>query len=338
VTQSLFQPVPTEMLAAKVELRDRLVTRLERQGVRALALRKRRQYHPSPGVNLVGIGIGEKIVDDRPTSELCVKVLVARKYPRGKINRTDRIPAAIGGVPIDIEGVGYPKKFLLPNQQRQRPVPAGVSGSLAFEAVGFQYAGTLGVVVVDTQQPGVLYALSNNHVLANENRAAIGAGTVQPATLDGGRPVDRVAALDRFVPLVYNNEPNQMDAAIARFDAGIAVTKEILAIGALTGSGDPTLNLLVRKSGRTTGVTEGIVRAVQFDVFNVVYEQGTVRMDDVMVIEGVKGSFSRPGDSGSAIVDAQGRVVGLLFAGSDTVTFAIPIRRVLQRFRVDIAT
>ena len=65
MTQSLFQPVPTEMLAAKVELRDRLVTRLERQAVRALALRKRRQYHPSPGVNLVGIGIGEKIVDDR---------------------------------------------------------------------------------------------------------------------------------------------------------------------------------------------------------------------------------------------------------------------------------
>ena len=61
-------------------------------------------------------------------------------------------------------------------------------------------------------------------------------------------------------------------------------------------------------------------------------------MDDVMVIEGVRGSFSRPGDSGSAIVDPQGNVVGLLFAGSDTVTFAIPIRRVLQRLRVAIAT
>src|SRR2546427_7598162 len=218
------------MLAAKVELRDRLVTRLERQGVRALALRKRRQYHPSPGVNLVGMGMGEKIVDDGQTSELCVKVLGARKSPRGKSNRAHRLPAAIGGVPIDIEGVGYQKKFLLPNQQRQRPVPAGVSGSLVFEAVGFQYAGTLGGVVVDTQQPGVLYALSNNHVLANENRAAIGAGTGQPATLDGGRPVDRVAAVDRFVPLVYPNEPKAMDAAIARVDAGIAVTKEILAI------------------------------------------------------------------------------------------------------------
>lgn len=338
MTQSLFRPVPTEMVAAKVELRDRLVTRLERQAIQALTLRKRRRYHPSPGVNLVGIGIGEKIVGDRPTSELCVKVLVARKYPRGRISRSDRIPASIGGVPIDIEGVGYAKKFQLPNQQRHRPVPGGVSSSLAFEAVGFRYAGTLGVNVVDRHHRDVVYTLSNNHVLANENRAAIGAGTVQPATLDGGRAADRVAVLDSFVPLRFNNEPNRMDAAIARFEAVGDAARVILDIGAPTGSGDPALNLLVRKSGRTTGVTEGIIRAVQFDVFNVVYEQGTVRMDDVMVIEGVKGSFSRPGDSGSAIVDAQGRVVGLLFAGSDLVTFAIPIRRVLQRLRVTIAT
>src|SRR5712692_12084680 len=96
----------------------------------------------------------------------------------------------------------------------------------------------------------------------------------QPATLDGGRPAGRVGALDRFVPLRYNNEPNRMDAAIARFDSGSDAARLILDIGAPTGSGDPALNLLVRKSGRTTGVTEGIVRAVQFDVFNVVYEQG----------------------------------------------------------------
>ncbi len=37
------------------------------------------------------------------------------------------------------------------------------------------------------------------------------------------------------------------------------------------------------------------MRAVQFDVFNVVYEQGSVRMDNVMVIEGVKGASAGPG-------------------------------------------
>lgn len=338
MTASLFRPVPDELVAAKEVLRERLIARVERQLVQALDFRKRRRYHPTPGVNLVGLGIGEKIVANRPTSALCVKVLVAKKYPRGRIPRADRIPASIGGVPTDIEGVGYAKKFQLPNQARYRPVLGGVSGSLAFDAVGVRYAGTLGVIVVDREQPHALYVLSNNHVLANENRAGIGAAVVQPATLDGGKPADRIAALDRFVPLRFNNEPNSMDAAIARFDAGINVTEVILNIGPPTGSADPTLNLVVRKAGRSTGVTEGIVRTVQFDVVNVVYGQGTVRMDNVMVIEGVRGSFSRPGDSGSAIVDLQGKVIGLLFAGSDKVTFAIPIQRVLEQLRVDIAT
>jgi hypothetical protein len=265
---------------------------------------------------------------------LCVKVLVARKYPKGKIARSERIPSAIGGIPTDVEGVGYAKKFQVPNQQRERPVPGGVSGSLGPDAVKARYAGTLGVVVADQATPPTLYVLSNNHVLADENRASGGASVVQPATLDGGASSDRIASLARFVPLVFDNAPNQMDAAIAQFDTAMTGSPTILGLGDPTGTADPTLNLLVRKSGRTTGVTEGIVRTLHFDAFNIQYEQGVVRMDDVMVIEGVGGAFSRPGDSGSAIVDAGGRAVGLLFAGSDAVTFAIPVQRILRQFGV----
>jgi hypothetical protein len=88
--------------------------------------------------------------------------------------------------------------------------------------------------------------------------------------------------------------------------------------------------------GRTTGLTEGIVRAVDFDVTGVQYEQGLVRVDDVVVIEGVRGEFSAAGDSGSAIVDSRDRLVALLFAGSSEVTFAIPIARVLDRLRLRV--
>ena len=174
-------------------------------------------------------------------------------------------------------------------------------------------------------------------MLADENRLAIGAAVVQPATLDGGTDADQVARLADFAPLRFGNSRNWMDAAVARFDTGVTVSQTILGIGPLTGAGDPSLNLLVRKSGRTTGLTEGIVRIVRFDVFDVQYDQGMVRVDDVMVIENTAGAFSRPGDSGSAIVDTQGRVIGLLFAGSDVVTFAIPIRRVLRRFKLRVA-
>lgn len=129
-----------------------------------------------------------------------------------------------------------------------------------------------------------------------------------------------------------------MDAAIAEFTNAAQVNRSILGIGVPTGAGTPSLGLLVRKSGRTTGLTEGIVRVVHFDVFGVQYDQGLVRVDDVIVIEGIAGPFSRSGDSGSAIVDPRGRIVALLFAGSPQVTFAIPIRRVLRRLRVRIAT
>jgi hypothetical protein len=310
---------------------------------RAFVLRKARRHDPDPGVNLVGVGIGEKVTAGGRTGILCVKVLVARKFPKGRIDRGDRIPASVDGIPTDVEAVGYPRKFAPDNQRRQRPVLGGVSGSPSLGAAGYRFAGTLGVVLVGRANSGTpdaepRFVLSNNHVLADENRLPIGAPVVQPATLDGGADDDRIGTLAGFAPLKFDNVRNWMDAAVARFDPKIPVSPTILGIGPLSGAADPILNMLVRKAGRTTGLTEGIIRVVRFDVFDVQYDQGMVRVDDVTVIENTAGPFSRPGDSGSAIVDGQGRAVGLLFAGSDVVTFAIPIRRVLRRFKLRVAT
>ena len=129
-----------------------------------------------------------------------------------------------------------------------------------------------------------------------------------------------------------------MDAAATEFENPEVADRSLLGIGRPTGAGHPSLGLLVRKSGRTTGITEGVVREMNFDVFNISYERGMVRVDDIIVIRGTSGSFSKPGDSGSAIVDPQGRVVALLFAGSEIVTFAIPIHRILRRLNLRIAT
>jgi S1-C subfamily serine protease len=324
--------LPPEVISAKNRLRDRLVPPVAGQVREALALRRARRYEPDPGLNLVGVGIGEKVTSGARTGVLCVKVLVARKFARSRIDRGDRIPASVDGIPTDVEAVGYPRKFALDNQQRHRPVPGGVSGSPSLEAAGYRFAGTLGVVL--SAADGGRVILSNNHVLADENRLPVGAAIVQPATLDGGTGADRIGTLAEFAPIKFGNLRNWMDAAVAKVDARVGVSATVLGIGPVRGAGDPSLNLLVRKAGRTTGLTEGVVRVVRFDVFDVQYEQGMVRVDDVMVIENAAAPFSRPGDSGSAIVDMRGRVVGLLFAGSDVVTFAIPIRRILRRFKL----
>jgi len=334
----VIRGIPRDLKEAKENLRNRLFRPKQRITAEAVALRKAKRHRPTPDVNLVGLGIGEKVTSKQLTGEMCVKVLVAKKFPKSKIKPADLIPAEIDGIPTDIEGVGYPAKFAIPQREKHRPVPGGVSLSLDLNAVNFRFAGTLGVVVSDKKNAQRLYALSNNHVLADENRAQIGASVVQPGTLDGGKNTDRVAQLSRSVALKFNNKRNWMDAAIAEFEHPEHVDRSILEIGTLRGSAEPSLNLAVRKSGRTTGLTEGIVRAINFDVFDIEYDQGYVRVDNVIVIEGISGSFSQPGDSGSAIVDPQGRVVALLFAGSPQVTFGIPIRRILRRFGVRIAT
>lgn len=338
IKNPVIRGIPRDLKEAKENLRNRLFRPAQRITPQALSLRKAKRFHPVPDVNLVGLGIGEKVTAKKRTGEMCVKVLVAKKFPKGKIKSADLIPDEIDGIPTDIEGVGYPTKFSRPQREKHRPVPGGVSISLDLNAVDFRFAGTLGVIVADKNDPQRLYTLSNNHVLADENRTRSGAGVVQPGTLDGGKNSDRIARVSRYVPLKFRNRRNWMDAAIAEFDRPVDVDRSILEIGAPSGAAKPNLGLSVRKSGRTTGLTEGIVRVVNFDVFDVEYDQGSVRMDDVIVIEGIDGSFSKPGDSGSVIVNAQGRVVALLFAGSEKVTFAIPIQRVLRRLGVRIAT
>jgi S1-C subfamily serine protease len=337
IENPVIRGIPRDLKEAKENLRNQLFRPKQRITAEALALRKAKRHRPTPDVNLVGVGIGEKVAAKKRTGELCVKVLVAKKYPRSQIRAADLIPADVDGIPTDIEGVGYPVKFAIAQRKRHRPVPGGVSVGLDRNAVNFHFAGTLGAIVVDKNDQERLYALSNNHVLADENRVEIGAGVVQPGTLDGGRNKDRVARLTRYIPLKFENKRNWMDAAIAEFEDPSGVDRSILDIGAPSGSADARLGWLVRKSGRTTGLTEGIVRIIHFDVFDVEYDQGYVRVEDVLVIEGISGSFSQPGDSGSAIVDPKGRVVALLFAGSPQVTFAIPIRRVLRRLGVRIA-
>lgn len=338
-----MHPHLRDLLRAKRSLMARWAPPLRRSAERARALRSARRYRPDVPLNLVGVGVGEKVTGGRLTGDLCVKVLVARKYPLRRIARAQRIPAAVAGLATDVEEVGYPRALAgrrrrqagAPDPRaRHRPVPGGVSVGLDLGAVPFRFAGTLGVVLADASDRDAALGLSNNHVLADENRAPLGAGAIQPGSLDGAGGGARIGALDRFEPLRFGNVPNGMDAAALRFDRRADARFEILALGAPAGAAEPALRAHVRKMGRTTGLTEGIVRAVEFDVTGVQYDSGLVRVDDVVVIEGIGGEFSDAGDSGSVIVDAEGRLVALLFAGSPRVTFAIPIPRVLDRLRL----
>ena len=220
-------------------------------------------------------------------------MFVARKFPRSRIERGDLVPAQIDGVPTDVEGVGYVRRHQDPHRRRHRPAPGGVSVSPDAGEGGARSAGTLGVVVVDRGTGRQRYILSNNHVLANENRMTIGAPALQPGALDGGTVSDRIGALSRFVPLLLRIGATGWTPR-SRASTARPMPREILEIGRPLGSAAPVLNGVVRKSGRTTGLTEGIIRAVQFDAVNIQYDRGLVAMHDVVVIRSDSDAFSRP--------------------------------------------
>lgn len=53
--------------------------------------------------NVVGVGVGPKVINDNPTSNLAIKVYVSRKLPKEKLSESDLVPERIEGIPTDVE-------------------------------------------------------------------------------------------------------------------------------------------------------------------------------------------------------------------------------------------
>jgi len=225
--------------------------------------------------------------------------------------------------------------------QQMRPIALGTSGgNINYSSAQFCCSGTLGALVADTQG---LYVVSNNHILARTNLARPGEPIIQPGLADvacSTDPARQVAALTRFVPIDFHGRSNRVDAAIAKIvpDA-VDVSGEVLDLGVLSGDiAEPQVGLEVTKSGRTTGQTFGTVAAISVSI-DVGYTKrcgvGSQVAHFVDQFRITPGSFSAGGDSGSVIVENTGagtppRAVGLLFAGTDTDTFAHPISAVMD--------
>lgn len=152
--------------------------------------------------NVVGVGVGYKESNGVLTDDVAVIVLVDQKKPLAALHTDDLIPRDLNGMKTDVIEVGY-----LQAQQaargRFRPViPSGVS--MGHYKVT---AGTLGTLVKD-RATGELLLLSNNHVFANSNDALIGDAILQPSAMDGGQAAaDTVARLERYLKLVYTDDP-----------------------------------------------------------------------------------------------------------------------------------
>jgi hypothetical protein len=228
-----------------------------------------------------------------------------------------------------------------PFQARLRPLQIG--GSVGHFKIT---AGTLGAFVRARAGGGPLI-LSNNHVLANENRAKKGDAILQPGQFDhGADPGDRIGTLADFKRLKRAGA-NLIDYASAVLAPGLDFDSSgLAAVGTLRGirSGLLRTQEIVHKVGRTTGITNGRVTAIEMDNVVIDYDIGSLRFDQQIEIEGADDEgFSAGGDSGSLIVDEDGQALALLFAGGDTggtngkgLTYANPLQTVLDALKVDL--
>ena len=240
---------------------------------------------------------------------------------------------------VDVRRVGEVFKLSGPLISRTRPLLMGYSVG------GAQTTGTVGCFV--KTKDGKICILSNNHVLANENRSKVEDPIIQPGGADHGQvPADLVARLSCFVPLDVTGV-NLMDCAIASLEAGVTPDPLTLeGLGGLAGVRTSAVQkgLLVAKTGRTTGPTKGKVTAFEMDGILPQYAAGILKFNQQIEIESAEtGRFSSLGDSGSLVVDESNFAVGLLFAatafgGSNGhgLNYATPIDRVLQRLDVEL--
>lgn len=238
--------------------------------------------------------------------------------------------------------------FAANTAQQAPPIKLGTSGSNIKDInASFCCTGTLGSLVKDTS--GNLYILSNNHVLARSNAGAVGETIMQRGYVDTVPVCSKtgtinVAHLTKFVKLNFTGGNNLVDAAIAKVVSGeVNTAGTILQIGNISSTTvNPSVNLAVEKSGRTTSKTTGKIASLNVTVTVSGYGpcgmgKNTAKFINQFLIN--SSTFSAGGDSGSLIVTqpAAGKKpnpVGLLFAGSSTSTIGNPIKSVLSALGV----
>jgi len=309
--------------------------------------------------NVIGVGTGEKTVRGTGVGKIAIIVNVRKKVPRSMLKPRDIIPEKVGPMVTDVVELGDIRFLEADRRERIRPVRGGYSiGNVDITA------GTLGCVL---NILGVEYLLSNAHVFTSDATQPTSQSEtiIQPGPYDGGRfPTDIVAKLEKYIPIrvTLNLSECNLSRGIAgtltfiskilgrqsrfvafaesgianRVDAAIAMpltefSYEIEGIGIPTVFDSFHLNQIVRKSGRTTGITEGVVTQENVTI-SVGYSRTLPLLalfEDQVIISGEQ--FSQGGDSGSAILRGD-KIVGLLFAGNESgsITIANRIENVIE--------
>ena len=284
--------------------------------------------------NVFQTGVGYREVGGEKTRQPALIASVEEKVPIEHLDSGQVIPKEIKGVPVDVKEKSKPRFLHAPVRDEQiRPILGGTTvsrhdlsqyGSIAFGG-GF----------VDGDDDEVI--LSNAHVfIDNEDDIdeIIGEDVVQPGDSDAVIGVIKDAQYDPI-------DDSGQDWATVVLDEEDDYSPAIIGVGGFDGVGDPTFLdsiVLTGAAPEEDGLRHS--RVEEFDV-SITIESGGFPPG----LAGEDGQFdgliefgpeADNGDSGSVILiydifeDAY-YIVGLVFAGSDDASYAIPIQDVMDK-------
>jgi endonuclease G, mitochondrial len=297
----------------------------EKEALQAAVRHVADEYLSDP--NITSVGIGYKMVGGQRTNTLTLQFTVGQKIAPEALETagTRPIPKTITANGITFETDVVEREFKphpvaqetrIKSDRKIRHDPIGPGISIGhFQST----AGTFGCVVRDNET-GEPRILSNWHVLQGEH-GQLGDSIVQPGPFDDNRIDENHAAV-----LVRSFLGLAGDCAIARPD-GRGIVEGVLELEtSVRNIGDPNLDDRVVKSGRTTGITYGLVTRIHTITklnYGAVGDQniGSFEIGPDPLHPAENDEISMGGDSGSAWFaigpdgSATEMMLGLHFAG-----------------------
>ncbi|MCG7981798.1 MAG: S1 family peptidase [Candidatus Thiodiazotropha lotti] len=284
-----------------------------------------------------GFGLGKKLTNGLYDNRIVLRTYVEKKKPLKTLKQ--RVPRKIdfpeiGRINTDVIEIGRLELNSL--RKRVRPVTPGCS-------IG-HITGTNGSVgcLVKIQGKSAKYLLSNAHILSDFKGVDAEDHIVQPSIADNHINTDEniVAKLQFYTSYDYsrNGYPNTVDAAIALIRSRSA-TNIIPILGTpLQGiSTELSRDMDVKKVGRTTGLTTGIILDTDFYFRPLMPTAGRRRRRAGFSQQVLCTRFTDNGDSGSAVLNKNNELVGLHMAGSDRGSIFNKIDNVFRLFNLELA-
>jgi len=308
--------------------------------------------------NVTGTAIGYKVIKGKRTRQIGVIVYVKHKMPEGLLRTTDIIPKKIGNILTDVVYAEFKALELIDDG---RPVKPGYS-------VGHPDI-TAGTLSFFAKRNGERCLVTNAHVGANSNDGELGDPIYYPGPYDGGTKKNTIGHLIATIPIemLLSNCPianalvnsfnhlakffrrksrlpkpvrevtNQADCCCDKLIPDLEIEVVVPFIGKPTGIVEAVLGMKVRKTGRTSGYTEGEITGIEAIVQVSYGAQGIAVFDDQIISD----IPSAGGDSGSAVFEDAGAVernnlVGLLFAGGGGVTIMNRMQIVFDKLEISL--